>query len=449
MFPQKEKEVLKRWISIASVFFSVISTCFSAASIDFGPYCGAVSDSSAVMLYKLDRSGVACRLVISTSSSLSNSTYSEAVTSSSNSANIVKLPMTGLAADTKYFYGLEADGALLDRGRGSFKTFPTIAESFSFAFGNSRQKSAPSLSRSGLAAAIKNDILFFLCTGDLFYKNISVNKIETFRSAYRAALRRAPDTLMGKSVPFVFIWDDHDYGPNNSDRTAPGRQASRQAYHEAIPHYPLQAGSGDNPIYQAFSVGSVRFIITDLRSERKKDSRTDNVNKSMMGKTQRQWFLNELLAASTTHDMIFWVSTVPYTAQKTRGGDHWGGFSTERSIIANFIKQNNIDNLMIISGDAHCVAAGDGSDADYADGGGAPLAEILAAPLDGSHTSVKGGPWSEGVYRAPSDKNTYGLVTVAMSSSEVTVRFSGRSHDDTEHIRLIKSFNRKVIGQEK
>jgi phosphodiesterase/alkaline phosphatase D-like protein len=414
-----------------------------AVSIDFGPYCGAVTDSSAVVLYKLDRSGSDCRLVLSTDSSLSNPVRSEARTSSSDKANIVKLAVRSLEPLTRYYYGVEIDGELLSEGRGTFKTFPATAHNFTFAFGNSLRDNSPDMSESGLAAAVENDIAFFLCTGDLFYDDIGINDVDVFRRAYRTALRRGPDALMGRSVPFVYIWDDHDYGPNNSDAAAPGRTASRRAYREAIPHYPLPAGEGDQPIYQAFSVGTVRFIITDLRSERDDNWDRDNVGKSMMGQAQRQWFLDELLKASTSHDLVFWVSSVPYTAGARKGKDHWGGFSTERKTIANFIRENGIENLMVISGDAHCVAAGDGSDSDYADGGGAPLAEILAAPLDNGSTSVKGGPWSQGTWRAPSGKNAYGLVTVEFEADRVTVRYSGRDNTHDEHITLSKHFDRE------
>ncbi len=41
----------------------------------------------------------------------------------------------------------------------------------------------------------------------------------------------------------------------------------RQAYREVVPHYPL-VHAGDGPINQAFTIGRVRFVLTDNRSER-------------------------------------------------------------------------------------------------------------------------------------------------------------------------------------
>lgn len=49
------------------------------------------------------------------------------------------------------------------------------------------------------------------------------------------------------------------------NRSAIPRTRARLAYQQFFPHYPLAAGSGNVPIQQAFTVGRVRFIITDLR----------------------------------------------------------------------------------------------------------------------------------------------------------------------------------------
>jgi len=356
--------------------------------------------------------------------------------SSSDLNNVVKLTLENLQAKTRYHYAPMINGNLLMNYKGTFRTFHEQAEDFSIAFGNSLKDSRPE--QSGMVAALENEPLFFLNTGDLFYADIGLDDISLFRNAYENALKRSCDSIIGVSVPLVYIWDDHDYGPNNSDATAAGRKSSRRAYREHIPHYPMPAGDGDAVIYQAFSVGSVRFILTDLRGERYASENT------MMGSNQLFWFLSELTDASFTHDLILWVSSVPYTTTQGASSDNWGGFEEERRIIANHIKNNQIQNIMIISGDAHSMAAGDGTDADYADGGGAPLAEILAAPLDGDKTSIKGGPWNHGIYAAPTGENVYGLLSVNFTDAEIIINFSGRTNKHEEKIFMSKRFDRNV-----
>ena len=158
-----------------------------------------------------------------------------------------------------------------------------------------------------------------------------------------------------------------------------------------------------------------------------------------MGKEQLEWFMKELNESSRAYALVIWVSSVTWTARATEGADHWGGFAYERNMIANFIKKHRIHNLFVVSGDAHSVAADDGKNSDYADGGGAPLPVIIAAPLDNDHTSVKGGPYSEGVYRPKKGENCYGLVRIRDEGSKVLLTFSGRNQEQKERILLIHS----------
>ncbi len=418
---------------LLAVFFFELSTY---GQVNLGPYCGAVTDNSVVIVYQMESGNIDIQIVYSTNENLNNPIQTDSFSSSAAENYIVKVPLENLESDTRYHYAPMINGRILTKYKGTFRTFFKEAGDFSIAFGNSLKDCRPA--ESGMLAALENDPLFFLNTGDLFYNNIGENDLALFRNAYEDALKRTCDSRLGASVPLVYIWDDHDYGPNNSDATALGREASRYAYREYIPHYPLPAGNGNFAIYQAFSVGAVRFILTDLRSERYPSKGT------MMGQKQLEWFLHELSDASNSHELIIWVSSVPYTTTQNASSDNWGGFEEERRTIANHIKEENIANMMIVSGDAHSLAAGDGSDADYADGGGAPLAEVLAAPLDGDPTSIKGGPWNQGTYCAPVGENAYGLLSVSFTESEIRVNFSGRTNTHEEKISLYKIFYRKA-----
>ncbi len=117
--------------------------------------------------------------------------------------------------------------------------------------------------------------------------------------------------------------------------------------------------------------------------------------------------------------------------------DHWSAFSTERREIANFIKANRIQGLCILHGDSHMLAADDGSNTDYATGGGAPIPLMAAAPLD-QNPSMKGGPYSQGVYRVrdKEGESAFGLMTVTDKGTHIDVVFSGRNNKDEEKISL-------------
>jgi alkaline phosphatase D len=411
--------------------FLLISISMTAQYIEIGPYSGAVTDSSAVIVYKLSLPGQKCRVQYAEDSLLRGSLFSDLHITSGENANYIKVALKSLKPETKYYYQLELNGEGKEKSRGSFRTFSDKCESFTFAFGNSLKSESRI---SGLRAAADRDILFFLQTGDLHYDNVSSADIGLFRNSYQKALLRRDMTYLGKKVPLIYIWDDHDYGPNNSDKTAPGRLESGRAYRECIPHYPLVTKEINGAIFQAFTINNARFVVTDLRSKRDQGKKPDNENKSMMGEEQLTWFLNEIRESSAKHPLVIWVSSVPYTAEKDEGGDSWEGFTHERRVIANFIKEHKINNLMIISGDAHSVAFNSGLNNNYSEYDGEGLFEILAAPLDNWATSTKGGPWTE-VYEPEKGQLVYGMVDIRYAEDKTTVCFSAF---DTRHQQLVQ-----------
>jgi phosphodiesterase/alkaline phosphatase D-like protein len=346
-------------------------------------------------------------------------------------SNIADFHIDGLQPDTEYFYGFSAQAASSIEAAGRLRTFPDGAASFRFVFA--------SCARTGSKHDVFNTILqydplFFLQVGDLHYRNIERNDCALFQKAYSEVFSSNVQGALYGNVPLIYVWDDHDFGPNNSDRFAPGRIASRLTYQECVPHYPLAFGTGDVPICHAFSVGRVRFVVTDLRSERSRAKSPDGPDKTMLGSAQKEWFKRELLSAKSSFALIFWVSSVPWTG-KSHTGDGWAVFSNERQEIADFLQANGIRNLCILSGDAHMLGADDGRNGDFASDGGAPVPSLQAAPLD-REASFKGGPYSHGHYLPKRGEGCFGSVEVHDNGREISVLFIGRNHRDEKKVSM-------------
>lgn len=382
-------------------------TGFAAAgTVEVGPWCGAVTPTSAVVKAKI------------TGPVLLEMEKRPAIKPTISPHGVATYVLNGLQPEKTYTYRL---GDVTGR----FRTFPTGEASFWFVFGSCGAGN----NHPVYAAMAETQPLFYLNLGDLHYGDIATNDPALFRKAYDTVFSGKTSSELFRRTPFVYMWDDHDFGPNDSDKNSPSREASRQVYREYIPHYPLpDAGA----IYQTFDVGRVKFILTDLRSERSPAGQEDNAEKSMLGVTQKEWFKRELLTAKDRYPLVFWVSSVTWIAKPGKG-DHWGAYSTERRELANFMKQNGIKNVCILTGDAHCTSADDGTHGDYADGGGAPLRQLMSSPLDRAGNS-KGGPYSHGVYVPGKGEGLYGLVMIEDQGDEIVVTFSGRNHDDDEKV---------------
>jgi len=279
----------------------------------------------------------------------------------------------------------------------------------------------------------RHEPLLFLHNGDLHYENIAVDDVRVFRAAYGRALTSATQSVLYRSTAVNYMWDDHDFGPNNSDRTSPSRAASRAAYREMVPHYPL---ADEAAIYHAFTIGRVRFIVSDTRSERDPPGVPEGPARTMLGAKQKAWLKHELLAARDTAALIVWVNSVPWIGRDTgsENEDRWTGFTTERAEIAAFLEQHDIRNLCVISGDAHMLAIDDGSNNRFGPAGRQLFPVFHAAALD-RKGSVKGGPYSHGAFGGPGQ---FGLMRVQDDGGpELRVEWSGRNHEDVELLRHV------------
>jgi PhoD-like phosphatase len=339
---------------------------------------------------------------------------------------VVRLAAAGLTPDTVYGYAIEVDGVVDgSRGAGRFRTMPEGPSSFTVAFGSCARTGSSGTVFDAIAATRP---LLYIATGDLHYGNPDRNDVDRFGALYRRTLTAPAQAALYRSVPVAYVWDDHDYGPNNAGATAPSRPAARTAYRTFVPHYPLaDAGA----IYHAFSAGRVRFVVTDTRSER--------TGTSMLGARQLEWLERELVSASRSHALVVWVNPDPWIAPASPGADDWGGYPAERRRIADTIAGAGIRNLVMVSGDAHMVAIDDGTNTDYSTAGypGFPLLHAGALDRPGSD---KGGPYSEGAFPGGGQ---FGTLTVTDDGgSSVGVELAGRTWDG----EVLVSYRTRLAG---
>jgi phosphodiesterase/alkaline phosphatase D-like protein len=148
----------------------------------------------------------------------------------------------------------------------------------------------------------------------------------------------------------------------------------------------------------------------------------------MLGAAQRAWLEAELDGGSHHAALVVWANSVPWIAAPTQSGDHWdwGGYDDERRRLAAFIQDRSIENLVIVSGDAHMLAIDDGTNSP----GRIPV--LQAGSLD-RHGSIKGGPYSEGAYPGGGQ---FALMTIRDDGNEIEVIWSGRDYLDRELVGL-------------
>ncbi|MEO5643513.1 MAG: alkaline phosphatase D family protein [Bacteroidia bacterium] len=386
-------------------------------------WSGGLTDSSINVNAKLTDSSSTVRLMLSTSQNFTSPLFSGFYHVDSTTNMMVAMTISGLNAGTKYYYGVESNG-IADTSADDVGSFTTLQQgNFSFYF----VTGSCCVNSDHMVYEAMRSIhpLFFTCMGDLHYGDPNAaTDINVHRNMYDSlVLSKARAAAFFREVPIDYIWDDHDFSGNNSDSTAAGKANARQAYRDYVPHYPLPAGNGNAAIYHAFTIGRVRFILTDLRSDRH--------GASMLGTVQKNWFENECVAARDSNQVIAWISSTTWNGAHI---DNWGGYPAEREELANFFRDSLIENMFIICGDAHMLGIDDGTNGDFstvtANPNKYPIFNAAALNQNGSY---KGGTFNQGgAFPNPSlAYGQFGLVQVLDSGgAAICINFFGFRTDN-------------------
>jgi phosphodiesterase/alkaline phosphatase D-like protein len=407
-------------------------------------WSGGVSPSAATVVVRPRSDDVSLALDYSTDPGFVDATTVTPALDEAGAAvadeGVERFAIEGLQPSTTYYYAAVVDGVRDTTRTGRFRTTTYEPVSLRIAFA--------ACARLGSNAAVFDTIAghepdLYLATGDWFYGDIATDDPSLYLRDYTTTLTAPAQSALYRSVPIAYMWDDHDYGPNDGDRTSPSRDAALAAYRAFVPHHPLALDGQDAPIAQAFTLGRVRIIMTDLRSARSPVDDVDGPGKTMMGVEQKAWFLSELASASKRYPLILWVSSVPWIDRSTSPGDDWGAYATERAELADAIAALDVKGLVMLAGDAHMVAADDGSHSDFSSTGSAGFPVLHAAALD-RPGSQKGGPYSEGLHAGGGQ---YGWLDITDDGgAPIEVAFEGRTHTDEVRVRWSGTFPARRVG---
>ncbi|MGQ0626791.1 MAG: alkaline phosphatase D family protein [Phycisphaerales bacterium] len=226
---------------------------------------------------------------------------------------------------------------------------------------------------------------------------------EFFACAELAALRRV--------TPTYVVWDDHDFGANDTDGKLSGKANSRRAFLE----YHANARNADDPspgdgageqgqgIYSRFRQGPVEVFLIDARwFAGTEPSFADATKPTLIGARQWAWLRRELKASTATFKVLATGMVWNDTARPSKK-DHWGTYKHERDALFKFVQEERIDGVVLAGGDIHRSRAFKHGTAWS--GVGYPVYEIVSSPLGQSPLVTPNQPdpallFDRGEYRA-------------------------------------------------
>ena len=223
---------------------------------------------------------------------------------------------------------------------------------------------------------------------------------------------------LAKTVPIYSIWDDHDFTTNDGwggpDIEKPSWKRDVWEIYKENWDNPYYGGGKENPgCWFDFRIGDVHFIMIDGRYYR--ESPKDETP-SMLGPVQMKWLKKTLTEKPATFTVI--CTNVPMAPKVKPGSkDTWDGYPEERSSIYQFIADQKIPGVFILSADRH---RSDAYKVDTEINGMYPLFEFSSSRLTNQHVhklidhSLFG-------YNA---KQSFGKIDFDLTTEDPTVKYT-------------------------
>lgn len=148
---------------------------------------------------------------------------------------------------------------------------------------------------------------------------------------------------------------------NDSDGSYANKKIALNVFDEYFPSY--KRPYPDNGIFQSWTWGHVQFFLLDGRYNRSPSDALDDKDKTMLGREQKQWLKNELRHSTAVWKIL--ISGSVFNPTVKCGADNWCEYRTEGKELMDFIRQNTIQNTVVISGDIHAGAITSGENSVY------------------------------------------------------------------------------------
>lgn len=152
------------------------------------------------------------------------------------------------------------------------------------------------------------------------------------------------------SVHHYAIWDDHDYGPNNSDRGFWNKSRTLEAFKLfwVNPSYGIEEGEG---ITTYFQWADVDFFLLDNRFFRAPNNLNDE-KKPLLGEKQIQWLIDNLVTSNAPFKIVA-IGGQVLNPVKDRGIETYEIFKREKDLLFGLLEKNKIEGVIFLSGDRH------------------------------------------------------------------------------------------------
>ena len=307
----------------------------------------------------------------------------------------------GLRPGREYFYRFRVGPEISPVGRTKTAPAPMAPiDRFTLALVSCQSWTGGTFAAYANIAAEELDLV--LHVGDYVYENADTTTLVDYRNLH-ALYKTSPELRSAHAAfPFVVTFDDHEvendwageysqkYPAVTKEEFLLRRAAAFQAYYEHLPLRRASIPNGpDMRMYRRLVFGDLAvFHVLDTRQYRS-DQATETFiaprepgsldpGMTMTGPEQERWLLDGLERCQARWNVIAQqVVMAQYDydpgAGESINHDQWDGYVAARDRVLDHIRQRDLRNVVVLSGDWHSAWAND-LKADFADVGSATVA---------------------------------------------------------------------------
>ena len=228
---------------------------------------------------------------------------------------------------------------------------------FKFVVGSCTYINEPDFDRPGNSYGGQYDIFksiyeqkpdFMVWTGDNAYFREPDWNTRTGMYARYTHGRSVPELqpLLGSTHHYA-IWDDHDYGPNDSDRGFWGKRMALETFKDfwGNPNYIFE----NEGVTGTFSWNDCQFFLLDDRWWRTpNDNKVDK--RELLGEKQLRWLIDALTWSKAPFKFVVIGGQVVNPAKVF---ENYSTYEEERALLLQKIADAKIPGVMFITGDRH------------------------------------------------------------------------------------------------
>ena len=300
---------------------------------------------------------------------------------------VATIATAGLDPGTQHHYVVRRAENRAVLAKGAFKTQPlwqwrTDPPTVRIATGSCAYFNEPRYDRPGnpygggfevfdTIAAESPDLMLWL--GDNIYLNeVDYTSREGINRRYRSCRSEMSLRKLLTACPQVAIWDDHDFGPDDSDASYAGAGWSLEMFRR---YWPIPYAAPVDGIYGKILQGDVDIFMLDDRAYRFPREWPEAPEKVMYGSRQVQW----LKAALTYSKAPFKIVAGGSQFLNRVSGNHresWARYPAEQGEFLRWLEERKIPGVFFLSGDRHFAQMLRFERPDLY-----PLVEITTSPL--------------------------------------------------------------------